>query len=296
VVASNSEHQWNGSEAAVRFEVEPTLWQTWWFRAGFVAITLFLVWCAHRYRLYQLTPQFNMRFEERVSERTRIARDLHDTLLQSFHGLLLRFQAVSNLLPARAQEAKKRLDDAIDQAAQAITEGRDAVQGLRSSATAPNDLALALSTLGQQLRASETSQNPPEFHLEVEGAPRDLHAILRDEVYRIAGEALRNAFRHAQARRIGAELHYDEKQLRVRIRDDGKGMDARSVDGAGRPGHWGLPGMHERARLVGGNLEVWSQADSGTEIELTIPASAAYASFRTRWGLWFSRKRTPTNF
>ena len=126
--------------------------------------------------------------------------------------------------------------------------------------------------------------------------PNPCHVRSVKRVYRIAGEALRNAFHHAQARRIGAELHYDEKQFRVRIRDDGKGMDAQAVDGAGRPGHWGLPGMHERARLVGGNLEVWSQADSGTEIELTIPASAAYASFRTRWGLWFSRKRTPTNF
>src|SRR5215469_15535779 len=148
------------------------------------------VWCAHRYRLYQLTRQFNMRFEERVSERTRIARDLHDTLLQSFHGLLLRFQAVSNLLPAHPQEAKERLKDAIDQAAQAITEGRDAVQGLRAPAMAPNDLAQALSALGRELGSGEMSQHSPEFQVEAEGAPRELQAILRDEVYRIAGEAL----------------------------------------------------------------------------------------------------------
>jgi len=150
-----------------------------------------------------------MCFEERDSERTRIARDLHDTLLQSFHGLLLRFQAVSNLLPACTQEAKERLEDAIDQAAQAITEGRDAVQGLRASTTETNDLAVAL-------KAHQTNQNSPEFAVEVQGAPRDLHPILRDEVYRIAGEAPRNAFRHAQARRTEAEIHYDEHQLQVR--------------------------------------------------------------------------------
>ena len=294
MVASNSEHQWNGSEAAVRFEVEPTLWQTRWFRVGFVAITLLFVWCAHRYRLYQLTRQFNMRFEERVGERTRIARDLHDTLLQSFHGLLLRFQAVSNLLPARPQEAKERLEGAIDQAAQAITEGRDAVQGLRASTTETNDLAVALKALGEGLAADQTNQNSPEFAVEVQGAPRDLHPILRDEVYRIAGEAPRNAFRHAQARRTEAEIHYDEHQLQVRIRDDGRGINEQVLTDHGSTGHWGLRGMHERAKLVGGKLAVWSKLHSGTEIELSIPASSAYASSRIRRGPWFSRKGTAT--
>src|SRR5215468_970200 len=295
VVASNSEHQWNGSEAAVRFVIEPLFWETWWFRATCFALVLLLVWCAHRYRLYQLTRQFNMRFEERVGERTRIARDLHDTLLQSFHGLLLRFQAVSNLLPARPQEAKERLEDAIDQAAQAITEGRDAVQGLRASAMAPNDLAQALSALGQELGSDGMSQHSPEFRVEVEGAPRELQAILRDEVYRIAGEALRNAFRHAQARKIELEIHYDERQLRLRIRDDGKGMETQVLDSAGRPGHWGLRGMRERAKVIGGNLELWSNLESGTEIELTIPASIAYAASPPRRRSWFSGKRAATH-
>ena len=291
VVASNSEGQWNGSETALRFVIEPLFWETWWFRSACVALLLLLVWCAHRYRLYQLTRQFNMRFEERVSERTRIARDLHDTLLQSFHGLLLRFQAVSNLLPARPQEAKERLDNAIDQAAQAITEGRDAVQGLRASTIETNDLAASLSALGRELGSGAISQHSPEFEVEVEGAPRELHAILRDEVYRIAGEALHNAFRHAQARRIELEIHYDEHQLRLRVRDDGKGMETQVVDGAGRPGHWGLRGMHERAKAIGGNLELWSNFESGTEIELTIPAPIAYAASAPRRRSWFSGKR-----
>jgi signal transduction histidine kinase len=125
----------------------------------------------------------------------------------------------------------------------------------------------------------------------VEGAPRELHAILRDEVYRIAGEALRNAFRHAQARRIELEIHYDERQLRLRVRDDGKGMETQVVDGAGRPGHWGLRGMHERAKAIGGNLELWSNCESGTEIELTIPAPIAYAASPPRRRSWFSGKR-----
>jgi signal transduction histidine kinase len=226
----------------------------------------------------------NARLDERVLERTRVARDLHDTLLQSFHGLLLRFQTVSNLLPAG--EPKQKLDDAIDQAAQAITEGRDAVQGLRSSTTVTNDLACAITTLGTELAGSESNPNGAEFHVEVEGTPRDLHPILRDEVYRIAGEALRNAFKHAQAQRIEVEIRYDERQLRLRIRDDGKGIDAKHLDEQARARHYGLRGMRERAKLMGGKLAVWSELDLGTEVELRIPASRAYA--RRRW--WLAEK------
>ena len=255
----------------------PPFWETWWFLSLSIALILLSVWWTHLYRLNQLAKQFNIRLEERVGERTRIARELHDTLLQSFHGVLLRFQAASNSLPTHPEEAKQKLDSAIDQAAQAIAEGRNAVEGLRST-VATDDLATALSTLGEELAGNKSSPISPVFEVDVEGTPRELHPILRDEVYRIAGEALRNAFRHAQARRIELEIRYAQNQLRLRIRDDGKGMDSQALNGEGRPGHWGLPGMRERTRLVGGNLELWSKLQYGTEIELTIPASAAYAS------------------
>ena len=124
-----------------------------------------------------------------MNERTRIARDLHDTLLQSFHGLLLRFQTASELFPNRPAEAKQTLDSAIDQAAQAITEGRDAVQGLRSSTVVTNDLALAITTLGEELASGRANPSAVVFDVGVEGTPRDLHPILRDEVYRITGES-----------------------------------------------------------------------------------------------------------
>jgi len=217
-----------------------------------------------------------MRLEERVSERTRIARELHDTLLQSFQGLLLKFQVVSDRLAAGP--AKQDLERAINDAAEAITEGRDAVQDLRSSTATTNDLAGAISALGQELAINQTSNGSPLFHVEVEGTPRNLHPILRDEVYRIAAEALRNAFRHAQARRIESEILYQERQLRLRVRDDGKGLDPAVLRGEGRPGHFGLRGMRERAALIGARLDVWSKLHSGTEIELTVPASRAYAT------------------
>jgi ligand-binding sensor domain-containing protein/signal transduction histidine kinase len=282
VVASNSEGLWSGSEAAISFEVQPTIWQTWWFRTGSAVLILLLVWCVYLYRLHQLAKEFNIRLEERVDERTRVARELHDTLLQSFHGLLLRFQAATNLLPGRPAEARKTLEGAIDQAAQAITEGRDAVQGLRSSTVVASDLALTINTLGQELASGETNPNATKFHVDVEGTPQNLHPILRDEVYRIAGEAMRNAFKHAQAQRIEVEIRYDERELRLRVRDDGQGIDAKHLDGDGYVGHYGLCGMRERAKLMGGKLTVWSELDSGTEVELSIPASRAYETSLSR--------------
>jgi ligand-binding sensor domain-containing protein/signal transduction histidine kinase len=291
VLASNSEGLWSESEAVVGFEVEPTLWQTWWFRTSSAALILLLVSCVYLYRLHRLAKEFNIRLEERVGERTRLARELHDTLLQSFQGLLLRFQTASNLLSTRPQEAKQKLDNAIDLAAQAITEGRGAVQGLRDSTTLTNDLPVALSTLGGELAADET-KNPPVFEVDVEGEPRDLHPILRDEVYRIAGEALRNAFRHARASRIEVEIHYDAQEVRLRIRDDGQGIPEQFAHGDGPSGHFGLRGMEERAKLIGGHLEMWSNVESGTEIELSIPASIAYAKSATQSRFWFSRKGT----
>jgi len=288
VMASNSYGQWNDSEASISFEVDPAFWQTWWFRVSCLVAFLALLWALYQLRLRQVERQFNIRLEERVSERTRIARDLHDTLLQSFHGLLLRFQTVSNLLPSG--DLKQKLDSAIDQAAQAITEGRDAVQGLRSSTLETNDLALTINTLGQELASGETNPNAAVFQVEVEGMPRKLHPILRDEVYRIAGEALRNAFRHAQARQIEVEIRYDERQLRLRVRDDGRGIDAKHLDEKGHAGHYGLRGMRERAKLMGGKLAIWTELDSGTELELKVPASHAYEPSPTRRRSWLSEK------
>jgi signal transduction histidine kinase len=238
-------------------------------------ICLALLGAIYQLRLHQLRRQFNSKLEERVDERTRIARELHDTLLQSFQGLLMRFQAVSNDLVEG--EPKQELDEIIDRAAQAITEARDAVQGLRSSVVESIDLAAAIGTLGKELAAAHS--RPPEFTMQIEGAQRKLHAILRDEVYRVAGEALRNAFRHANARRIEVEIRYDERQFRLRVRDDGRGMDPKLLFDNGRAGHFGLPGMRERTKRVGGKLTVWSEHESGTEVELIIPAAHAYTRF-----------------
>jgi len=129
--------------------------------------------------------------------------------------------------------------------------------------------------------------------VDVEGTPRDVHPVLRDDIYRIAGEALRNAFRHAQARRIGVTIRYGERQFRLRVRDDGKGISPEVLDEKGRAGHWGLPGMRERAELIGGQLDIWSQEESGTQVELSIPASLAYGTSPAgRFRLFAKKART----
>src|SRR6266403_526090 len=276
VTASNNSGVWNEAGTFLDFSVAPAYYQTNWFRAACVMAFMAMLWGLYRLRVSQLAQQFNMTLEARLSERTRIARDLHDTLLQSFHGLLLRFQTVSNELPPG--NTKQKLDSAIDQAAEAITEGRDAVQELRSSTMVTNDLAVAISALGQEIAAAETSEDSAVFRVTVEGTPRNLHPILRDEVYRIAAETIRNAFKHAHARQIEVEIRYDERQFRVRVRDDGKGIDPTILSGDGRAGHFGLHGIHERAELIGGKVTVWSERDSGMEVELTIPASRAYTA------------------
>ena len=286
VVASNSDGVWDNTPARLDFSVTPAYYQTNWFRALCAVFVMALLWAGYRWRVRQLHHQFEMTLDARVGERTRIARELHDTLLQGFHGVLLRFQTAFQLLPERPVEAKEKLGSAIDQAAEAITEGRDAVQGLRDSTTQTNDLALAISTLGEEL-ATDSSGHRPALRVAVEGQSRDLHPILRDEVYKIAAEALRNAFLHANAQQVEVEIRYDDERFRLRLRDDGKGIDAAVLSVQSREGHYGLPGMRERATLIGGKLTIWSEADAGTELELRVPASIAYATARRR--SWLSQ-------
>jgi signal transduction histidine kinase/ligand-binding sensor domain-containing protein len=286
VIACNSDGVWNDEGAVLTFTVAHAWFQTTWFRAFCVALSLLLLWALYLLRLRQLHHQFSVAMEARIDERTRIARDLHDTLLQSFNALLLRLQTVSNVLPARPDEAKRRVEEAIEQGSNAITEGRDTVHALRSSGSAGMDLDRAISNFAKELLSGVTSEPAPELHVQVEGKPTHLNPIVRDEVYRIATEAVRNAIRHANARRIEVEIRYDEQHLRLRIGDNGAGIDPAILNRDHKAGHWGLRGMRERAKLVGGTLEVWSQINVGTEIDLSIPAASVYAKPNSaRWSV-----------
>lgn len=284
VMASNNDGVWNEAGAAMTFRIDAAFYQTIWFQAVCYAAGLALMWLLYSYRLRQAAAQVHSRLEGRIAERERIARELHDTLLQSFQGLMLRLQVVDDLLPPG--EAKKELEQSLERADQAIAEGRCAVYDLRSSTTTTNDLKEALRTAADQF----VGDGAPTFRLEVEGAARDLHPILRDEVYRIACEGLRNAFKHARASHVEAEITYGERVLRLRIRDDGDGIPQDILE-SGLSGHYGLRGMRERAQQNGARLEIWSRPKVGTEIDLSIPASIAYTNSSKSSGRRLFRRR-----
>jgi signal transduction histidine kinase len=295
VIAANSYGIWNDRGAGVRFVLRPHFYQTNWFYALCAATLLALLWMAHQFRLRQLQRAFNVRLEGRLEERTRIARELHDTLLQSFQGLMFSFQAGRNLLPGRIEEAIRTFDRAIREGDEAIAEGRDAIQGLRADPALESNLEHLLTAAGKELaRSSGAEGEPPEFLVTVEGARQPLSPLLQDEVHRIAREILRNAFHHAHASRIEAEIAYDRQFLRLRIRDNGTGIDPKVLEQGARPGHWGLPGVRERANRIGAHLKLWSEPGAGTEAELTVPASVAYAAshVRRRFGLFPIKTKT----
>jgi len=286
VIASNNRGIWNDQGDTLEFSVDPAYYQRNWFRAMCVGVFLLLLWTAYELRVRQLTWRFNLALDARVAERTRIGRELHDTLLQSFQGVLLKFQSVFKLLPERPMEARDRLERALDRATQAITEARDAVQGLRSSALQTNALAESIAGFGEELTRDETDANSAVIQVEAEGTRRNLQPMVRDEVYRIACEALRNAVRHAHARCIAVEIQYEESHFRLRVRDDGRGMTQERVEKGPPKGHFGLHGMRERAEGIGGHIDFWSKPDFGTVIDLEIPASVAYSTC-SGWSSYF---------
>ncbi|MFZ2001867.1 MAG: two-component regulator propeller domain-containing protein [Candidatus Sulfotelmatobacter sp.] len=275
VIACNSDGVWNESAAKLDFSIAPAYYQTNWFRALCAAAFLASLWAAYQLRVRQLRREFNTAIEARVSERTRIARELHDTLLQSLQALLFQYQAARNLFAAGSERAMQVLDASLDRTEQAIAESRDAIRDIRSDIVAQTALPELLTRTGSELAQSQADQDVPTFGLTVEGEQRTLTPIIREETYRIALELLRNAFRHAKAHRIETEIRYDDDTLRLRIRDDGKGMDLKVLQGDSS-GHWGLRGVRERAQRIGAKLDVWSEAGAGAEFQLTVPAGIAY--------------------
>jgi signal transduction histidine kinase/ligand-binding sensor domain-containing protein len=283
VIASNNDGVWNEEGAWLELSVAPAWYQRSSMQLLCVLVGALLVWGLYQMRIRQVAHQFNLSLEARVSERTRIARDLHDTLLQSFHGLMFQFQAARNMLPRRPDEAMDVLDSAIGATEQAISESRSAIQQLRSEQIDECDLARWLTNIGQELaRSQQTNGDSPTFRLTVEGEQQSLSPLPRTEVYRITREILQNAFRHAQAHHIEAEIRYDDGLLRVRIRDDGRGIDPQVLRAGGSAGHWGLRGARERAQQIGARLDFWSEAGAGTEVQLTVPGAVAYEKSRNK--------------
>jgi signal transduction histidine kinase len=213
--------------------------------------------------------------DARREERARIARELHDSLFQGVQGLMFRLQAVRQLLPERPLEAMEMLDAALSRGDQALLEGRMAVCGLRESASGRAGLAESLTALGEEFTAG-CREPKPSYQVLVASGPRILEPAIHDEVYRIAREAIRNAFRHARSTRIKAEVSFEAAQFSIRISDNGVGIDAQVLARGRREGHWGLLGMRERAESFGGKLVVRCDG-AGTEVELRVPGKLAYS-------------------
>jgi signal transduction histidine kinase/ligand-binding sensor domain-containing protein len=291
VIASNNDGVWNESGASLDFSILPAFYQTLWFRLACLVASLILFWAIYRFRVKQLERQFVIGLEARVNERTRIARELHDTLLQTLHGLMFQFQAVRNLLPRRTEEAMLALDDAIHETEKALTESRDTIQGLRSEPIAKGDLAELLTDAGKELAHPGRDSHPTAvFELIEEGERRSMSPTATNDVCRIVIELIRNAFRHARATRIEAEVRYDDQALRVRVRDNGSGIDPKVLKAGGIAGHWGLRGIRERAERIGAQLEFWSKDGAGTEAELIVPAIVAYENSRDDTTSGFRRR------
>lgn len=278
-----------GVVAVTVVDGRPPWWRTWWFRLALVVLGFVALFALYQWRMHQLRRQLTVRFEERLAERTRIAQDLHDTLLQGLVSASMQLHVANDLIAADSP-AKPRVGRVMQLMGQVIEEGRDAVRGLRSTSGNGDDLETAFTQAGQEF----ANEQVKDCRVIVEGTPRQLHPIIRDEAYRIGREALANAFRHSGAAKIEIELDYSAKQLRLLVRDDGRGIDPEVLD-SGRDGHWGLAGMRERAESIGARLKVWSRAHAGTEVELLIPSNVAFVS-QPPQGLakWFRRTRSAT--
>ncbi|WP_257461470.1 sensor histidine kinase [Archangium lipolyticum] len=283
VIAANDDGVWNEQGASVAFEIEPTFFETRGFLVLCVLAASGVLWLLYVLRLRQMTARVRQRLEERHAERERIARELHDTLLQGIQGLMLHFQVATARLPRG--ELREGLERVLDRADDVLVEGRDRVRELRASSGGMQDLADAFTTLAGEFGGNDA----PAFRVLVEGASRPVDPLVADELYRIGREALFNAFQHADASEIEAGISYGVDALRLRFRDNGRGIES-SILSAGRAGHWGLRGMRERAEKMGARLDILSGVGKGTEVSLSLSADRAYVPRAgDRWRRWMRR-------
>jgi signal transduction histidine kinase/ligand-binding sensor domain-containing protein len=276
VTAANEDGVWNPQPATLDILIPPTFVQTGWFLLLLAFGAALLLYAAYAIRMRYVTRRMQERLEGRIEERSRIARSLHDTLLQSVQGLLMSFNAHVHHVPQGSRE-RAHLERTLSLARRLLVEGRDQIMDLRASAS-PDETRLALQSFGMEL----AEYSGYAFELRIGGRAHPLRPQVSDEVYAIGREALFNASRYANASHVLLELDYGKDVFTLRIRDDGCGLDEAVAQPGCRPGHWGLPGMRERAAAIGARFELKSQAGEGTEIVVSLPGELAYQfSLRT---------------
>jgi len=267
VIASNNDGLWNEEGATLDFNIAPAWYQTLGFRALCILVFIGILWGLHGLRLRAVARSMGVRFDERLAERTRIARELHDTLLQGVQGLLLNIHVAAKKPEA---ESKPMLERALLTADRIIIEGRNRVSSLRVEHLTDDELLASIETVAHELSPTAGVG----FLVTRSGSTSQLQAPVADEVFYIVREALTNAFRHARATQIEVKLHYGLRHFVMSCEDDGCGFDASLPE---KPGHWGLGGMAERASRIGGVFECRSTPGEGTSIRVRIPSYRAYS-------------------
>lgn len=269
VIAANPDGVWNTTGASMSVTIEPYFWQTWWFEGAVGLIVAVTLWALVQWRMRVAIEATRQRIEDRLVVREHIAQELHDTLLQGFQGLVLRFQSLLHRLPP-GHPIRPDFEATLDRADDVLQEGRDRVRWLRQ-AIEPVELASLLSNI-----ARATLDSQLRWSLKQSGVPRPVCAPVADDIARIAGEALSNALRHAQASKVTIELDHGRDNVTVTIADDGIGIDP-AVRAAGRKdGHYGLVGMKERGQRLGASLDISDGDPGGTEVRIVVPARVAY--------------------
>ena len=282
ILASSSIGLWNGPEASIPFVIEPAYWQTWWFRVTCFMLLLAALCTIYILRLRHVTKLLQLRHQERLSEREDIARDLHDTLLQDFQAMILRFDSVSRRLVS-GDPNRVAMDEGLRYADKVLREGRNRIRDMRADSMAPQDLSKAFAAYANELSQLRTVT----FDVKVTGAQTEIDPIVRDHIYRIGREAIGNAFKHSEGSTIRIELAFSPRELQMTILDNGKGIEPSILNAGGKPGHWGIYNMRERARKIGASLEFSSVPNAGTILELKLPLSSSKRSLAS----WFPWRR-----
>lgn len=283
VIAANEDGVWSSDGAVVAFEIPPTLSQTLWFRILATLIVIALAALAFRLRASQIRHQVHARIDARLRERERIARDLHDTLLQGLQGLTLRFQSIADRMP-RTNPNRQLLESALERADDLMIEGRERVVELRSAAGSGDLQAMVLDMASSPLVGLTIP-----VRIDVEGDPMPLVPPLALELGDIIREALFNIARHAKARSASITTAYHRRELIVTVSDDGVGIAEGILADGSKDGHFGLVGMRERAERMGGRLSISSRIGSGTEIVVAVPARLAYRVSRSKRRRWLEK-------
>jgi signal transduction histidine kinase/ligand-binding sensor domain-containing protein len=278
VTSTNEDGLWNPKEATLDFSIAPAWFQTLWFRALCLAIVLVLLYALHALRLRQLALRMAERQHTQLRERERIARELHDTLLQSVSGLTMLFHSVAQSLPEKSPQ-RHRAEIALERAAETLEEGRERVHDLRGATGSPGTLDDILKRICEDLLPTE---GEPNVAFTSTGAQRPLREIVRDELAQVLAEGLRNAFKHAHASKVDVHLDYGNRWFQATLRDNGQGMEPATL-AAGRSMHWGLRGMRERAMQLGGSCEIVSEPGNGTTIRVRVLAVRAYGRMMPWW-------------